>query len=86
MIDKYLDPLEVKDIHDHSPREQTILRITFIRLDLYNNGKNCGPKAIQNEMYRLKINNVPSVATIGRVLKDQYLTQGRTGYYPGDSP
>ena len=86
MRNNYIDPLEVKDIRDYSPREQTILRVTFIRLDLYNNGKNCGPKAIQKEMYRLKVDEVPSVATIARVLRDQYLTHGRTGYYPGDPP
>ena len=86
MTDNYIDPLEVKDIYDYCPREQTILRVTSIRLDLYNSGKNCGRKAIQREMRRLKIDNVPSVATIGRILRDQYLTHGRTGYYPGDPP
>lgn len=86
MTNRYLDPLEVKDIRDYSPREQTILRVTSIRLDLYNSGKNCGPKAIQKEMNRLEIHNVPSVRTIGRVLRNQYLTHGRTGYYPGDPP
>ena len=86
MRNNYIDPLEVKDIRDYSPREQTILRVTYIRLDLYNSGKNCGPKAIQKEMHRLEIDNVPSIPAIGRVLRDQYLTHGRTGYYPGDPP
>ncbi len=86
MTTRYLDPLKVSDIYDHSAREQTILRVTFIRLDLYNNGKNCGPKAIQKEMRRLEIDKIPSIATIGRILRDQYLTHGRTGYYPGDPP
>ena len=86
MTNKYLDPLEVKDINDYSRREQTILRVTHIRLDLYNSGKNCGPKAIQDEMRGIGIDDVPSVATIGRVLRNQYLTHGRTGYYPGDPP
>jgi len=86
MRNNYIDPLKVKDIRDYSPHEQTILRITFIRLDLYNSGKNCGPKAIQREMHSLEIDNVPSVPTIGRVLRAQYLTHGSTGYYPGDPP
>ncbi len=86
MANNYIDPLEMKDISDYSPREQKILHITFVRLDLYNNGKSCGPKAIQKEMQRLKIEPLPSTATIGRILRDQYLTQGRTGYYPGDPP
>jgi hypothetical protein len=86
MTNNYIDPLEVKDIRDYSHNEQTILRVTSIRLDLYNSGKNCGRKAIQEEMRRLEIANVPSVSTIGRILRDQYLTHGRTGYYPGDPP
>ena len=86
MTNNYIDPLEVKDIRDYSPREQTILRVTYIRLDLYNSGKNCSPKAIQKEMRRLEIDNVPSIPAIGRVLRNQYLTHGRTGYYPGDPP
>ncbi len=86
MTNNYIDPLEVKDIHDYSPREKTILRVTSIRLDLYNSGKTCGPKAIQKEMRRLEIDNITSVSTIGRILRDQYLTHGRTGYYPGDPP
>jgi hypothetical protein len=86
MTTKYIDPLKIGDIYDYSARGQTILHVTFIRLDLYNNGKNCGPKAIQKEMRRLNIEKIPSSATIGRILKNQYLTHGRTGYYPGDPP
>jgi hypothetical protein len=86
MSNDYIDPLEVRDINDYSPGQQTILYVTFIRMDLYNNGNNCGPIAIQREMQRLGIRKIPSSATIGRILREQYLTHGRTGYYPGDPP
>jgi hypothetical protein len=86
MSNDYIDPLEVRDINDYSPGQQTILYVTFIRMDLYNNGNNRGPIAIQREMQRLGIRKIPSSATIGRILREQYLTHGRTGYYPGDPP
>lgn len=86
MIHNYIDPLEMRDIYDYSPRVQRVLQVTFVRVDLYNSGKNCGPEAIQKEMKRLEIELIPSTATIGRILKDQYLTHGRTGYYSGDPP
>jgi hypothetical protein len=84
MHNRYLDPLEVKDINDYTPREQTVLYVTYVRLDLYNQGNLCGPKAIQQEMKRLEISHIPSTATICRILRDQFLTHQRTGYYPGD--
>ena len=86
MHSTYLDPLEVQDINDYTPREQTILYVTYVRLDLYNQGKPCGPAAIQKEMRALDIESIPSTATIGRILRNQYLTNQRTGYYPGDYP
>jgi|GEM_PF-2207246 len=86
MHSTYIDPLEGKDINDYTPREQTILYVTYVRLDLYNQGKQCGPAAIQKEMRELDIESIPSTATIGRILRDQFLTNQRTGYYPGDSP
>lgn len=86
MKNNYIDLLEVGDINDYSQRDQTILHVTYVRLDLYNSGKKCGPLAIQEEMRKLDIRRIPSTATIGRILKDQYLTNGRTGYYPGDPP
>jgi hypothetical protein len=86
MMNNYIDPLEVRDINDYSLREQTILHVAYVRLDLYNRGKKCGPAAIQEEMRNLDVRRIPSTSTIARILKDQYLTNGRTGYYPGDPP
>lgn len=86
MRNNYIDPLKVKDINHYSQREQTILYVTYVRMDLYNHGKNCGPAYIQKEMQELEIKEIPSKSTIARILKNQYLTNGRTGYYLGDPP
>lgn len=86
MKNNYIDPLEVKDIYDYSQREQTVLHVTCIRMDLYNHGRKCGPVFIQKEMRKLEISKIPSTSTISRILMNQYLTNGRTGYYPGDHP
>lgn len=56
------------------------------RLDLYNNGLLCGGKAIRNKMRRAGVKPLPSVSIIQRILRDNYLTNGRTGYYPEDNP
>ena len=84
MNSNYLKLSELKDINGCTPREQTIFYVTFIRLSLYNSGKSCVPKAIVEEMQRLEISRIPSIATTGRILKQHCLTHGRTGYYPGD--
>ena len=86
MTDRYIDPLTVEDINNYSVREQTKIYVTHIRMDLFNHGKTYGPGAIQKEMRRLEIEIIPSIATIGRILCDQFLTNGRTGYYPEELP
>ena len=58
--------------------------IIFFRLDMYNNGLLCGGKAIRDKMMCMDVHPLPSVSTIYRILKDNYLTNGRTGYYPGE--
>lgn len=67
-------------------REQMVCHITFIRHKLYNGLLPCGPKFIQKEMTKMEMNHIPSISTIARVLRDQYLTHGRTGYYEEDYP
>jgi hypothetical protein len=76
--------VEVKTIEQFdrlSDREKMVAYITFFRLDLYNNGLHCGPKAIQQKLMDEDIAPIPSTSTIARVLKKQCLTNGRTGYY-----
>jgi hypothetical protein len=61
--------------------------VTMVRLELYNSGRPCGPKALRRrlqEHYSLK--PLPSEATISRILARNGLTSGRTGYYEADAP
>jgi hypothetical protein len=67
-----------------SDREEMIAYITYFRLNLYNNGLPCGPKAIQEKLRDEEITPIPSTATIARALKKQCLTNGRTGHYEED--
>lgn len=68
---------------------QTILRtkeeikeiVSLIRLELYNKGLLCGPKAIRKEMEASGEANLPSERTIARILSRQGLTHQRTGRY-----
>jgi hypothetical protein len=56
--------------------------VTFVRLELYNQGLSCGAKAIRERLdkpYRVK--PLPSVSTICRILSRRGLTHGRTGFY-----
>ena len=54
------------------------------RLHLYNHGLPCGAQAIRRKLHRKGIEPLPSLSTIGRILSRNYLTHGRTGYYPED--
>ena len=54
------------------------------RLDLYNQMKPCGAKALRKQLINLEIENVPSVSTIGKILKKQDLITGYTRNNPGD--
>lgn len=79
--------IEVQTVEEFdrlTEREKMIVYITFYRLDLYNRGLPCGPKAIQKKLREEDITPVPSTSTIARALKSQYLTNGRTGYYEAD--
>jgi len=61
---------------------QEIVKMT--RLELYNRGLQCGALAIKNKMQNDDINPVPSKSTIGRILSNQGLTHGRTGFLESD--
>lgn len=60
--------------------------VIFLRLELYNRGVSCGPRAILRRMDELFVRPLPSECTVARILADNCLTNGRTGYYPGDYP
>ena len=74
----------VEEFDQLSEREKLIAQITHLRLQLYNAGLPCGPKAIRKELEEEGISPVPSVSTIARALTRQHLTNGRTGYYAQD--
>ena len=79
--------VEVRSVEKYdqlSEREQLIAQITHVRLQLYNAGNRCGPKAIRQQLQREGISPTPSESTIARALVLQHLTNGRTGYYAED--
>jgi len=53
--------------------------VKMVRLELYNRGLLCGPKAIKERLEEYDINSLPSERTIGRILLHHGLTNGRTG-------
>ena len=55
--------------------------VEMVRLNLYNKGLFCGNQAIQWEMIDMEVQPVPSLSTIGRILRRRKLTHRRTGRY-----
>jgi putative transposase len=55
--------------------------VAMVRLNLYNNDLFCGNQAIQWEMIDMEVQPVPSLSTIGRILRRRELTHRRTGRY-----
>jgi hypothetical protein len=58
--------------------------IVLERLSLYNEMKPCGAVALRKRLHDLGVDKLPSVSTIGKILSEQFLTHGRTGFYPED--
>ncbi len=66
-------PKEVEDI------------VVMVRLELYNRGLPCGPKALRRRLdEREVLRPLPSERTIARILARKGLTYGRTGCYKGE--
>jgi transposase InsO family protein len=55
--------------------------VEMVRLSLYNKGLFCGNQAIQWEMIDMEVQPIPSLSTIGRILRRRELTHRRTGRY-----
>jgi putative transposase len=55
--------------------------VEFVRLNLYNKGLFCGNQAIRWEMEDMNVQPLPSLSTIGRILRRRELTHRRTGRY-----
>lgn len=55
--------------------------VEMVRLNLYNKELFCGNQAIQWEMTDMQVQPIPSLSTIGRILRRRELTHRRTGRY-----
>jgi len=72
-------------LSDYNPmctKEEIEDIVVFVRLELYNWNRPCGPKAIRKRMdtfYLVK--PLPSESTIARILAKHCLTHRRTGCY-----
>ncbi|NTV34210.1 MAG: DDE-type integrase/transposase/recombinase [Deltaproteobacteria bacterium] len=55
--------------------------VELVRLNLYNKGLFCGNQAIQWEMSDMEVQPIPSLTTIGRILRRRELTHRRIGRY-----
>jgi transposase InsO family protein len=55
--------------------------VEMVRLNLYNKGLFCGNQAIQWELIDMEVQPLPSLSTIGRILRRRELTHRRTGRY-----
>jgi putative transposase len=55
--------------------------VELVRLDLYNNDLFCGNQAIQWKLIDMEVQPVPSLSTIGRILRRRELIHRRTGRY-----
>ncbi len=80
----YFDENAAKQYEVLSIKDKWIEDVTLFRLSLYNREVACGAKAILKEMIEENMKPLPSIATINRILREQYLTHSRTGYYEGD--
>lgn len=68
----YRTPVETEDI------------VEMVRLSLYNKGLFCGNQAIHWEMNDMAVQPIPSLSTIGSILRRRELTHCRTGCYEPD--
>jgi transposase InsO family protein len=55
--------------------------VEMVRLNLYNKGHFCGNQVIQWELMDMEVQPLPSLSTIGRILRRRELTHRRTGRY-----
>jgi putative transposase len=55
--------------------------VEMVRLSLYNKGLFCGNQAIRWELIDMEVQPLPSLSTIGRILRRRELTHRRTGRY-----
>ena len=70
---------------DLRPPEEMEQIVVTVRLELYNRGLPCGPKALRRRLdEREVLRPLLSERTIARILARNGLTCGRTGWYEND--
>ena len=69
LISPHRTPAEIEDI------------VEMVRLSLYNKELFCGDQAIRWELEDMNVQPLPSLSTIGRILRRRDLTHRRTGRY-----
>ena len=79
-----LDKSAIYVCYDERSKEEIEQIVIYTRLERYNHGLTYGAKAIRMQLEEELVRPLPSVSTINRILSDNYLTHGRTGYYPED--
>jgi len=84
MKNNYLNNKTVEQYASLNKNKKWIELVTFFRLSLYNQGVACGAKTILEKMTEEYIRPLPSISTINKIIREQYLTNGRTGYYEED--
>ena len=69
------------------PPEEVEQIVVMVRLELYNQGLSCGPKALHKRLdVHEHLRPLPSERTLSRILARNGLTYRRTGSYEGDDP
>ncbi len=67
---------------DSRPQREVEHIVALARLELYNRGASCGPKAVRERLDQAyAVHPLPSPRTIARILVRKGLSNGRTGFY-----
>ena len=83
----WFDKIRVEDEETNMWNDLDMEQIVImVRLELYNRGLPCGPKALRKRLNEHEVlkTALPSERTIARILARNGLTYGRTGWYEGD--
>jgi hypothetical protein len=76
------DQLHQVDGNPERTKQQVEQCVILVRLELYNRGVPCGPKAVRERCRNFyHLTPLPSERTIGRILARNALTHGRAGVY-----
>lgn len=65
-------------------RQDMVECIKMERLHLYNRGMPCGAKMVLQRLKKCGMQKLPSVSFVSKVLRENFLTNCRTGYYRED--